>query len=47
LDQCFNLAPPNWVQQGIASPASADGVLVLPGVPNPATNNFWRIRYVP
>jgi alpha-tubulin suppressor-like RCC1 family protein len=46
LDRTFNLSPANWVPQ-MTNPAGAGGVLVLTNTPNPATNNFWRIRSVP
>ena len=43
LDRCFNLATLNWVPQL----TNTTGVLVFTNTPNPATNNFWRIRSVP
>jgi alpha-tubulin suppressor-like RCC1 family protein len=46
LDRTFNLAPVNWVPQ-VTNPAGAGGVLVFTNTPDPATNNFWRIRSVP
>ena len=46
LDRSFSLAPPNWVPQ-VTNPAGAGGVLVFTNTPDPATNNFWRIRSVP
>jgi alpha-tubulin suppressor-like RCC1 family protein len=46
LDQSFSLTPPNWMPQ-VTNPAGAGGVLVFTNTPNPATNNFWRIRSVP
>ena len=46
LDRTFNLAPANWVPQ-VTNPAGAGGVLVLTNMPNTASNNFWRVRYVP
>ena len=46
LDRSFNLAPINWVPQ-TTNPAGAAGNVVFTNTPNPATNNFWRIRSVP
>ena len=46
LDRSFNLSPPNWVPV-VTNPAGADGVLMFTNAPDPATNNFWRIRSVP
>jgi hypothetical protein len=47
LDRTFNLSPPvNWLPQG-TNPADSSGVLIFTNTPNPATNNFWRIRSVP
>jgi hypothetical protein len=46
LDRCFNLASPNWVPQ-LTNATDAGGVLVFINTPDPATNNFWRIRSVP
>jgi hypothetical protein len=46
LDHSFSLVPPNWVPQ-VTNPAGAGGALVLTNTPEPATNNFWRIRSVP
>jgi hypothetical protein len=46
LDRSFSLSPANWVPQ-VTNPAGAGGVLVLTNTPNPATNNFWRVRSVP
>jgi hypothetical protein len=46
LDRTFNLAPPNWVPQ-VTNAAGTGGTLVFTNTPNPATNNFWRIRSVP
>jgi alpha-tubulin suppressor-like RCC1 family protein len=46
LDQSFSLSPANWVPQ-VTNPAGAGGVLVFTNTPNPATNNFWRVRSVP
>jgi alpha-tubulin suppressor-like RCC1 family protein len=46
LDRSFNLAPINWVPQA-TNPAGAAGNVVFTNTPNPATNNFWRIRSVP
>jgi len=46
LDRSFSLAPPNWLPQ-VTNPANSFGALVFTNPPNPATNNFWRIRSVP
>jgi alpha-tubulin suppressor-like RCC1 family protein len=46
LDLSFSLSPPNWVPQ-VTNTAGAGGVLVFTNTPNPATNNFWRVRSVP
>ncbi len=46
LDRTFSLNSPSWVPQA-TNTADSVGVLVLTNTPNAATNNFWRIRYVP
>ena len=46
LDRSFSLAPANWIPQ-LTNPAGAGGALVFTNTPDPATNNFWRIRSVP
>ena len=46
LDRSFSLAPPNWIPQA-TNPANSFGALVFTNTPDPATNNFWRIRSVP
>ena len=47
LDRTFNLLPPiNWMPQQ-TNPAGAGGLLFFTNTPNPATNNFWRVRSVP
>ena len=46
LDRTFNLATANWVPQ-VTNPAGSGGVVLFTNTPNPATNNFWRIRSVP
>ncbi len=46
LDRSFALAPLNWVPQ-VTNPAGVGGVLMFTNTPNPATNNFWRVRSVP
>ena len=46
LDRTFSLSPTDWVPL-VTNPADAGGVLVLTNAPDPATNNFWRIRSVP
>jgi hypothetical protein len=47
LDRTYNLAPPvNWAPQA-TNFASLNGLLIFTNLPNPTTNNFWRIRSVP
>jgi alpha-tubulin suppressor-like RCC1 family protein len=46
LDCSFSLSPANWTPQE-TNPAGAGGVMVFTNTPDPATNNFWRIRSVP
>ena len=46
LERSFSLAPPDWLPQ-VTNPANSFGALVFTNTPNPATNNFWRIRSVP
>jgi hypothetical protein len=47
LDRTFNLRSPiSWIPQ-VTNSAGAGGVLILTNTPDPATNNFWRIRSVP
>ena len=46
LDRSNNLAPPNWEPQA-TNAADSTGVVTFTNVPDPATNNFWRIRSVP
>jgi hypothetical protein len=47
LDRTFNLRSPiNWTAL-VTNSAGAGGALVFTNTPNPATNNFWRIRLVP
>jgi hypothetical protein len=47
LDSTFNLRSPiNWTAL-VTNSAGAGGALVFTNTPNPATNNFWRIRLVP
>jgi alpha-tubulin suppressor-like RCC1 family protein len=46
LDRSFSLSPVNWFPQA-TNPANSLGTLVFTNMPNPATNNFWRIRSVP
>jgi alpha-tubulin suppressor-like RCC1 family protein len=45
LDRTFNLATPNWVPQ-VTNYLDYLGGLVFTNMPDPTTNNFWRIRYV-
>jgi alpha-tubulin suppressor-like RCC1 family protein len=44
LDRTFNLATPNWVPLG-TNYAGVGGVVLFTDTPNPATNNFWRVRF--
>ncbi|MDB6022880.1 MAG: repeat domain protein, partial [Pedosphaera sp.] len=46
LDRSSSLASSPWVAQ-VTNSAGAGGVLVFTNQPDPATNNFWRIRSVP
>jgi alpha-tubulin suppressor-like RCC1 family protein len=46
LDRTFILSPANWVPQ-VTNPADPGGVLLFTNTPDPATNNFWRVRSVP
>jgi len=46
LDRSFSLSSPNWLPQ-VTNPANSFGALVFTNTPDPATNNFWRIRSVP
>jgi|ERR1017187_1964573 alpha-tubulin suppressor-like RCC1 family protein len=46
LDRSSSLASPNWLPQA-TNPANSLGALIFTNTPNPATNNFWRIRSVP
>jgi hypothetical protein len=45
LDSSFSLSPANWIPQA-TNQADAFGNLVFTNAPDPATNNFWRIRSV-
>jgi alpha-tubulin suppressor-like RCC1 family protein len=45
LDRSFSLEPVNWVPQ-MTNPAGAGGALDFTNTPNPASNNFWRVRSV-
>jgi hypothetical protein len=45
LDRSFSLSPADWVPQA-TNPAGDGGALVFTNTPDPATNNFWRIRLV-
>jgi hypothetical protein len=45
LDRSFSLSPVEWVPQA-TNPAGDGGALVFTNTPDPATNNFWRIRLV-
>ena len=45
LDRSFSLSPPDWVPQ-VTNMANALGTLIYTNAPNPATNNFWRLRSV-
>ena len=46
LDYSYSLSPPNWLPQ-TTNLANTNGLLIFTNTPNPATNNFWRIRSVP
>jgi alpha-tubulin suppressor-like RCC1 family protein len=46
LDRSSSLSPPNWIPQA-TNPAGSFGALLFTNPPDPATNNFWRIRSVP
>lgn len=46
LDRSFSLSAPNWLPQ-TTNAANAIGALVFTNTPNPASNNFWRIRSAP
>ncbi|MGC9944352.1 MAG: hypothetical protein ABSE48_21205, partial [Verrucomicrobiota bacterium] len=46
LERTFNLQPPDWIPQA-TNPAGPLGQLLFTNMPDPATNNFWRIRLVP
>ena len=46
LDRTFSLSPADWLPVA-TNPAGPGGVLVFTNTPDPATNNFWRIRSVP
>jgi hypothetical protein len=44
LDRTFNLATPNWIPVE-TNYAGVGGVVLFTDTPNPATNNFWRVRF--
>jgi hypothetical protein len=46
LDRSVGLSPPNWLPQ-LTNSAGAGGLLVFTNTPDPAINNFWRVRSVP
>ncbi len=47
LDRTFSLSPPiDWIPRQ-TNPANSFGAMVFTNAPDPATNNFWRIRSVP
>lgn len=46
LDRSFSLSPPNWIPE-LTNTANSFGALVFTNVLDPATNNFWRVRFVP
>jgi alpha-tubulin suppressor-like RCC1 family protein len=46
LDRAGHLSPPDWQPVAINT-AGQFGLLVFTNTPNPATNNFWRVRSVP
>jgi alpha-tubulin suppressor-like RCC1 family protein len=46
LDHSSSLTPPNWEPQ-ITNSSDPCGALVFTNTPFAATNNFWRVRWVP
>jgi hypothetical protein len=46
LDRSTSLSPPNWLPQ-LTNSADVGGALVFTNMPDPAINNFWRVRSVP
>jgi len=46
LDSTVSLSPANWLPQA-TNRADAVGGLMFTNAPDPATNDFWRIRSVP
>jgi alpha-tubulin suppressor-like RCC1 family protein len=46
LDRSANLSVPNWIPQ-VTNPANSFGAMVFTNTPDPATNNFWRVRSTP
>ena len=46
LDNSSSLMPASWVPL-VTNPAGSGGALVFTITPNEATNNFWRMRFVP
>jgi hypothetical protein len=46
LERSFSLSPADWLPQA-TNAADAGGALVFTNTPDPATNNFWRVRFVP
>jgi hypothetical protein len=46
LDHSFSLVPTTWVPQA-TNRVDASGMLVFTNAPEPAANNFWRIRSFP
>ena len=46
LERTFSLSPANWVPQA-TNTAGDWGMLLFTNNPDPATNNFWRVRSAP
>jgi len=46
LESTVSLSPANWIPQA-TNTADALGNLIFTNAPDPATNDFWRIRSVP
>jgi hypothetical protein len=46
LDRTFSLSPPLWVPLA-TNQTLGSGLMVFTNSPEPATNNFWRIRLAP
>lgn len=46
LDRTFCLSPADWMPQ-MTNTANSFGNLSFTNTPDPSTNNFWRVRFVP